>query len=108
MNNNYHNHALYALAGFATPSTPRFKVYRSLHLGTRGPAGSEYIVVDAERQDRHGNEHQTSFDNQSGVKCYIAKHWQGLECAPWFGPAARDGHIRNHKVAMARRKDWNQ
>ena len=60
----FHNHSLWATAGHDLSGTPRFHIYRNLHLGTRGPAGSEYVVVDFAREDRNGNDYRANFDTQ--------------------------------------------
>jgi len=61
----------------------RFIVEKSLHFGTRGPAGSVYVVVDSqgEFKDYHA-------DKMSYVECYLHKRLFGRELAPWFGKDA--------------------
>jgi hypothetical protein len=55
---NLHNHARFK-------TSERFDMYRSLHLGGRGYAGSEYYLVDKARDKA------TGFDTQRDVNAYL-------------------------------------
>ena len=92
MTTNHHNHARYK-----TTADGRFVMWKNLHFGTRGNAGSEYLVSD------ETNEFKTrSFDNQMTAECLVQNRVYGLELAPFFGTsdgfcAAKDGHVKNQK-----------
>ena len=93
---NYHNHAAYK-----TDEADRFVILKSLHLGCHGPAGSEYIAIDTTGEAR-----DSFFDNLTQCKCWIARHRDGLKCAPLFGNNAPDGHIRDRKIKLINHPEY--
>ena len=60
----FHNHALFKTA-------PGWELYRSLHLGTRGPAGSEYVAIrlsDNKRFDFSSQKRRKIWFGEAGFK----------------------------------------
>jgi len=82
---NHHNHARYK-----TTVDGRFVMWKSLHFGSRGSAGTVYIVTDS--TDEFPNKH---FDTVKQCECYVQFRVNGLELAPWFGSTARDGDVKD-------------
>jgi hypothetical protein len=77
-----HNHAR-----FKSTKDGRFILWRSLHLGTRGPAGSEYLLEDTEEV------RTLSYDTQRQAECYLQWKLCQRECSPLFGREATHGSV---------------
>ena len=92
------NHACYK-----TDETGRFEIHKSLHFGCRGPAGSEYIA-----HDTTGQAPDSYFQNLTLVKCWIAKHRDGLQCSPWFGHRATGGNVKQHQIKLVPHPEWKE
>jgi hypothetical protein len=94
---NHHNHARYK-----TTEDGRFVMWRNLHFGTYGNAGSEYLVTDSE-----GEFKTFTADNQMMCECYVQFRMNNKEFGPYFGNLARDGKVNGEKKLFnVTLKEW--